>query len=154
MRRFELDIALRYRAAAKIRASPKGEWIRNHLLEVGEDYPYRMWKRFRAFAEEAKEELGVKIRTGTYQSFMRYIRLLKDLNLIIPIRRTPSQRPALKPRVIYTINPEKIEDPAWTHPYQALYPTTQTSYRRKHGLPIPRKRTGRPRGRPPKKHIL
>lgn len=146
MREFELGIILRYAEMGTAGASPKAEWIRGHLMSVGSDYAYNMWKRYREFVEAARL-MGAMIRPCNYQSFARYVNLLKKLGLIRLAETKPS-RP--RSRAYYELNPDKIDSPEWGHPYQALYPITQTSYRRIRGLPVKTKalKTRRPRGRP------
>lgn len=116
LRPFERDIIARFMVGGKWAASPKGEWIRGHLLDVGEDYPYRMWKLYARFCSH----LG--IRPGTYQNFKTYIYLLKRLGLIRPARRERTGRGF--PRTYYAIVPGAENRPEWTRPLQVLYPKT------------------------------
>jgi len=129
LRDFEVEIIRRFTAKGTHRipeinvgASPKGEWIRGHLLDVGSDYIYLMWKRWCKFTEAEKDY--VKIRAGTYLSFAKYIWILKRLGLIRKVASATSARKGFK-RSIYEVVPELVDDPRWMHPYQALYESTR-----------------------------
>ena len=80
MRPFELEIVREIRTdprrpGAGGRSIPiKDVWIRGHLQDVGRDYVYRMYKRWRSFLEGA----GLNIKAGTYQQFRTYIYVLKE----------------------------------------------------------------------------
>ncbi|MEM3953396.1 MAG: hypothetical protein QXT92_00420 [Nitrososphaerota archaeon] len=150
LRAFEKDIIMRWKTGGTAAVSPTGEWIKNHLLDVKEDYTYNMWRRYQMFVEIARTVYQVQLKSPRYLSFARYVHLLKKLGLI-----TLSKRRVGKPRmkVYYKLVRRKINSPDWTHPYQALYPITRTSYRRKTGLPVKQKaltRSRKPRGRPRK----
>ena len=54
---------------------------RERLREVGHDYPYSMYGRWRAFCATANA-LGAKIKAGSYQSFRTYLHLLHRLGLV------------------------------------------------------------------------
>ena len=94
-----------------------GLWIRSHLLTVGADYVYRMWKLFNHHLK------AMGLPEVSYKSFRNYIYLLKKNKLIIPVSTAPSSKHG-KPRVYYAINPSKINDPAWSNPLRAIYPYT------------------------------
>jgi len=140
LRSFEVDILNRFKTWGLLRTSPKGEWIRGHLLDVGEDYPYRMWKLYSKFCEVLGQD------PGTYQNFKTYIYLLKRLGLIYPVRREVTNRGF--PKTFYAVVPSKELDPAWTRPLQTLYPKTdwkipeqktlyRLKYRKKRHTPPP-----------------
>jgi len=127
---FEREILERYAAMGKM-AHPvtgvrgwKGLWIRGRLLEVGSTYVYGLYKSWRTFCEQA-EVLGVKIKPGNYQSFRTYFHLLKQLGLVREHLRIP-KHPGEKglPKVHYEAIIERIDDPAWTRPFQEKYPST------------------------------
>ena len=100
-----------------------GMWIRDHLLEVGEDYPFHMWKLLR----ERKGGRG-----GTYQNFRNYIHWLVKLNLIRFTREEPSLNPMFKPRRYYACVPENIDRwELWRNPSRALYPKTWEKHHHK-----------------------
>jgi len=67
MRDFEEEILTTYLAAGR-RTPRTGWWIRGHLLDVGTDYVWRMWKCYLAFLDEARER-GAKIRDISYRQF-------------------------------------------------------------------------------------
>jgi len=140
LRPFELEIAMRMRTFGKIATSPTGEWIKNHLLDVRMDWVYRMWRRYQRFIEIVRE-LGIaRIPEPSYNSFKRYVQLLRKLGLITVIEQRPTRYfPQGKPRTYYVVVREKLDDPAWKHAYQALYPVTSTRWRRQHGLPVGRR---------------
>jgi len=91
--------------------SRKGVWIRGHLQDVGRDYPYRMWKRWKSFLEDA----GLKIQAGTYQAFRTYIYVLRRFGLI----RRAGGSPSTFGKKYYEINPQKINSPLWKNPFKA-----------------------------------
>jgi len=117
----------------------KGVWIRGHLLDVKEDYIYRMWKRWLLFVITARQ-LGATIELGSYQSFRTYIYLLKKHRLVIPTRRERAKSTARQfYRTYYTVNRELLNHPLWENPYSAY-----ESWRRvkERGFPRPK-----PKGR-------
>ena len=119
MRTFEREIVREIRTpprrvGAGGRSKPrKGVWIRGHLLEQGQDYPYHMHKLWKRFLEGA----GLNIKPGTYQQFRTYIYALKRLGLIH--RAGPPSRSEFS-RNYYALNPEKINSPKWKNPYKHL----------------------------------
>jgi len=68
-----------------------GRWIRGHLLEVGEDYPYSMWRLWWAFCGIANQEFAVNIPVNSYGEFTIYIWLLQKNSLIRVSRIGPYQ---------------------------------------------------------------
>jgi len=130
LRPFEREIIDRFKTIGKM-ADPvtgargwKGLWIRGHLLDVHEDYVYNMWKRWEAFCGIAYV-LGAKIKAGTYQAFRTYFHLLKQLGLVRVYRRMPKEVGRRgRPVVLYELVPERINDPAWTRPFQTKYVKT------------------------------
>jgi len=91
--------------------SRKGVWIRGHLQDVGRDYPYRMWKRWKSFLEDA----GLKIQAGNYQAFRTYIYVLRRFGLI----RRAGGSPSTFGKKYYEINPQKTSSPLWKNPFKA-----------------------------------
>lgn len=122
-------------------------WIRDHLLKVGQDYAYGMWSEWKSRVEE------VGYTTSTYQSFAKYIWILKELGLIRRVGKKPSEMGLT--RVYYRIVSGKEKDKAWDHPQRVLAekrgwkPTWlgRRRYRRRI-LGIPPKEIGRPRSFP------
>jgi len=120
---------------------------RERLREVGHDYPYSMYGRWRAFCATANA-LGAKIKAGSYQSFRTYLHLLHRLGLVerelrpigrltcpycgreIPVYPQMIRRKSgrIEP-VHYSLIHAREEDPAWLRSYQALFPSTD--WRRK-----------------------
>ena len=100
-----------------------GVWVRDHLLEVGEDYVAAMYRGFK----RDKQRTGV--RCGSYQGFRQYIYWLRRLGLIEFVRGEPSENPVLEGRRYYRVVPGREKDPAWRNPRQALY---SESYEKHH----------------------
>ena len=116
LRPFERDIVRRIRgrpgAGRGGKASPrKGIWIKNHLLECGQDYVYAMHLRWKGFIEEA----GLNINAGTYQQFRTYIYVLKRLGLI---ERAGASSGGFS-KSYYVLNPENVDSPKWNNPFKA-----------------------------------
>lgn len=96
-------------------------WIKNHLLEVGEDYPYNMWRELR----NLKLEMGViKKGIGSYQNFRNYIYWLEKLGLIKFVREEEGDKTFLAKRRYYAVVEDQLDNPAWSNPNRALYPET------------------------------
>lgn len=86
-------------------------FIRQHLLEVGEDYVLHMWK----VLCQVKGERNLK--AGSYTNFRNYIHWLTRLELIRAVREEPARTPVLKPRNYYCVVPENTEKLAlWESP--------------------------------------
>jgi len=118
MRHFEEEIVREIRTHPRLgaggRSIPrKGMWIRGHLQDVGRDYVYGMYKRWRGFLESA----GLNIKAGTYQQFRTYIYVLKRLGLVEKIG-SPSR--SNFSRNYYALNPEKITSPLWRNPFKHI----------------------------------
>jgi len=149
-RDFETRLMTVFGASGYSGINPTGYWIRGHLLDVGEDYTKRMYERYIQFIEIAKQ-YGITFKKPRYRSFINYILVLRRLGLIRVSRLAPPVKKFAKPRRYYTLNPAKIDSPEWSRPIQTLYPTTDTRWRKIHGLPVYKKalkRPRRPRGRP------
>lgn len=119
---------------------PTGEFIRDHLLEEGEDYPYNVWKellekRARVYGifnvlelrdkrtEEVRDALenhGVKV--GSYQNVRNYFYWLRELGLIEKSREESSEKANLEPRKYYKVVEGKEDAEEWANPRKALYP--------------------------------
>ena len=96
-----------------------GLFIRSHLLECGEDYPFNMWRALKEAKKEAKQKVG------SYQNFRNFISQLLRLGLIKFTREEPSQNPHFQPRRYYTYVPQSIDKvELWRNPRRALYPET------------------------------
>lgn len=106
--------------------SPKSAWIKGFLAEKGEAYVKEMFTAWLQFVEKAKE-YGVKIKAGNYQTMKQHVWLLNKLGLVIPVRREPSKRKGYFKRTYYSLNPAKVDDPAWNRPLQTLYPRSDWS---------------------------
>lgn len=102
----------------------KGIWIRGHLGDRRQDYPYGIYRRWVSFCNQAKEAETV-IKPGTYQSFRTYFYVLRRLGLVTLYTRRP--KPSGEPgsgRHIYVLTPGTEADPRWESPLQELYPST------------------------------
>jgi len=78
--------------------TPVGIFIRQRLMEVGEDYPYRMWK---AYCIETERVIPAR-------SFYVYIYWLKELGLIEPSRSSKSKKGF--DRVYYRLTPKGMAE--------------------------------------------
>jgi len=115
----------------------KGIWIREHLLDVREDFIYGMWERWQRFITVAHMR-EADIEVGTYSALRTYVYLLKKASLIIPSRREKAK--TTNPqffRQYYIVNPNLLKDPRWNNPY-GLYPSWKR-WKRK-GFPRPKKK--------------
>jgi len=98
----------------KGRSKPRtGVWIRKHLLDVGEDYVYRMYQRYSYFMSIANLEDVDK------HSFFTYIWLLRHLGLIeltktVPMDKEPT---GIRFKNYYTVVEEKRDNEAWEDPW-------------------------------------
>jgi len=120
----------------------KGVWIKQHLLDVGEDFIYGMYERWGTFTKAAILR-EASIEPGTYGSFRTYIYLLKKDGLIIPTKRERAKSTShLFFRQYYRVNIRLLKDPRWLNPY-GEYPSWKR-WKRK-GFPRPKKKP-----RPPK----
>jgi len=122
-----------------------GLWIRDHLMTVGEDYTYRMWQDFVFHLKSVGEYVPVT-PYPSYQSFARYVWILKKIGLIEPTRieRSISGRP----RQYYRIRPGMEYSKAWENPQKALYGDKVVLGRRRYRkkiLKLPPRPVGRPR---------
>ena len=131
IRPFEREILDRYGSYGKApdmltgRRGWKGVWIRGHLGDRRQDYPYGMYRRWLFFCNQAKYEAEVVIKPGTYQSFRTYFYVLRRLGLVTLYASRPklSGEPG-SGRHIYVLTPGMEEDPRWESPIQELYPST------------------------------
>ena len=86
-----------------------GMWIREYLLKVGKGYPYKMWKEYRRWCEEA----GYK--PPTYENFRRYIYQLKRVGLISIVS---SERNGRFLKNYYIVNSVMKSSKLWSNPYK------------------------------------
>jgi hypothetical protein len=98
-------------------ASPLSNWTAGHLRDVGEDYPYRMWKRFAFFVEREIPAYNY----GDYDDFRTHIWKLGELGLIRPTRTEPTDVEDREAKQFYEIVEDQLENPAWDDPSGALY---------------------------------
>ena len=63
-----------------------GEWIKDHLLEVGKDYPGRMHRLYNDYLKREwvpfVEHRGGKAKLSTYRAFRNYCWLYRRLGLL------------------------------------------------------------------------
>jgi len=100
-------------------ASRKGIWIRNHLLDVEQDYLYGAWLRWKRFVELAKR-LDVKLAVGQYGAFRTYCWLLKESGLIVKVATEKSSRGGF-PRSYYGLVEENLDSELWLNPYRKYH---------------------------------
>jgi len=99
--------------------APLSSWINAHLADVGEDYVYRMFKRFEVFVAQAIPAY----HTGEYDDFRTHLWILADLGLVRPTRTEPSGVQDRPDRQFYTLVEERQGDEAWRNPRRAKYPS-------------------------------
>lgn len=99
-------------------ASPKrkpipgtGDFIKNHLQAVGEDYCYKVYKLFCEVLQKEGQ------RCPVYPSFRKYWWILTKLGLIEVVRRETGERRMLIS--IYQLVPENVDSAAWQNPQAA-----------------------------------
>lgn len=102
------------KAGAQVRT---GLWIKEHLDEVGEDYVLNMFNQMERHFKTLKP--GKEYQIGSYQTFRTFIWVLQELKLIILVREE-SVKDKISRRY-YALNQDKINDPAWNNPRDALY---------------------------------
>ncbi|MEM2618626.1 MAG: hypothetical protein QW356_03965 [Candidatus Hadarchaeales archaeon] len=99
-------------------AVPTGLFVRDYLVEHGEASPYEMWRALK----KARSELGLMV--GSYESFrINYIRVLKKLKLIEPVRKEPAYTRygrRVWDKTIYRLAPRAEKSPYWVAPQKAL----------------------------------
>jgi len=121
LRPFEIGIIEKFKTFSTVeakggKATPrKGVWIRDHLLDVEEDYVYRMFLRWQRFVAEALTR-EAEIPLGDYTAFKTYVWLLKTQRLIIPTRKERGKSTKFL-RQYYRVNPDLLQDPRWFNPY-------------------------------------
>lgn len=135
LRPFEKDIIKNFKTFSPTEGggrsrSRKGVWIRGHLLDVGKDYVYGMWKTWKKFTEAARHE-HAKIDGGSYSAFKTYIWLLKKLGLITLVDVSPGKGYYFK-RHYYAVVPGKVKSKIWLNPYKQ-YPSWRKWEKRKFG---------------------
>ena len=105
--------------------------LRDYLLEVGEDYPYHMWKQVTGRIQEERRRRK-PYQTPTFDAFRALLQVLRHLNLIqitrvedraategVP-RAVPVQ---IRTRRFYRVTPGRRDVNAWENPFDALYKT-------------------------------
>ena len=116
MRPFEREIVREIRTSPKRigaggRSIPrKGVWIRGHLQDVGRDYVYGMYKRWKSFLQET----GLNIKAGSYGQFRTYIYILKRLGLIVRVGEARGRFS----KSYYALDPDKVNSILWKNPYK------------------------------------
>ena len=86
--------------------------IREYLQQVGEGNPNGFFKAYRKVKEKT-----------SYASVRRYFWILKKLGMIEPTRREMGA--GIIAKQLYRIVPGMENDPRWSHPQVALYPSTR-----------------------------
>lgn len=112
------------------------EFIKTHLQSSGENYVLNMLKAYNQELKSREESKGKKLKPCSYQTFSRYIWVLRKLGLIYMTRKEPVQeRPELHDitgkttmiagahRHFYALVTDKISDISWANPMRSLgYP--------------------------------
>ena len=93
-----------------------GEWVRDHLLEVGEDYAHHMHTEYKAFILAVSRKRNPHI--SSYQAFRTLLWTLKKLGLVEPTRREKGH--GLSRRQYYRVSGDP-NDPGWRNPTKTLY---------------------------------
>lgn len=119
LRDFEKDIITDFKTFAGGKAKPRlGRWIKGHLLDIGEQYPYSMWQDWITFCEQARGE-GANIPKNNYTQFVIYVRCLELAGLIRIVREEPYRLEG-KPGEIkyryYGVVKAKLGSPLWNNP--------------------------------------
>jgi len=113
---FERDLADEFAEVGNSMA-PLSSWLALHLDDVGEDYVYRMHKRFRWFT-------AVQIpayHPGNYNSFRTHLWKLHELGLVEETKSELSPVDGRKDRQYYAVVDDRVESDAWQNPSEALY---------------------------------
>ncbi len=97
-----------------IRTKKPGEWIRNHLILVKEDYVMAMWSGYCEFLEQEG------LTKPRYNSFSKYVYCLRKLGLIERTRQEEGKSRMIK-RQYYRIVKRKQNSPAWDDAQKALF---------------------------------
>jgi len=100
------------RGAVKSRT---GFWIRDHLLDVGQDSITGMWERRSDFISIAKS-MGVMIRDSQYRSFWSYVYILDVIKLIKCIRIEPGTKNPKFVQKYYAVVKANIDSTDWENP--------------------------------------
>jgi hypothetical protein len=110
---------------------PTSLFIRDRLAQVGEDYPYGMWRALKEARERFFREKGGRggrarwrkdAFAGSYQNFRNYIYWLEKLGLIRFVREAPPPRRGLEARRFYALVKGREKDEGWRNPRRSLYP--------------------------------
>jgi len=122
-------------------------FIRSRLLEFGKDYPYSLWRKWKAHLE------AKGFRPPTYASFRKFLYACRRAGLIrhtSPPERQPPEVGGLTPmrRRYHELVPEEVNNrEKWRNPQVAVWGEKmrfgRDKYRRK-VLGIPAKPVGRP----------
>jgi len=97
-----------------------GEWIREYLTKVKEDYIFSIWKQYK---QEMKKG-GYKY--ASYATFRRYVWILKKLGLIEFIRKEKSVHgKRILYKHYYKLNESKISSDMWYNPQAVIYSETR-----------------------------
>lgn len=121
-RDFEEDIKERFKRKGFYAVSPKSEWIRDHLLDVGRDYPYRMWIRFLGFCKFQ----NLDYEPGDYSDFNNQMYRLREAELVKVVERESTSGQAGNPewgKSFHSVVEENLgKEIAWKNPTAVLYP--------------------------------
>lgn len=97
--------------------APLANWIRGHLDDVDEDYPYRMWKRWSFFVAR---QIPAYHR-GDYDDFRTYLWKLKAVGLVEPTETEENEVENRLDKQYYALTDGAFDRPEWQNPQEALY---------------------------------
>ncbi len=101
-----------------VKTSYAGVWVRDHLMEMGEDYIQHMSTTYRTKLKQSKKVVS------SYHQFCKMIYVLESIGLIEFVRKEPASKSWLKPKKYYRIKPGKEESIKWNNPQKHYVPKT------------------------------
>lgn len=113
-------------------AAITSRWIKNHLVEVGEDYARRMWKRYQVFRirrvpDGMLTDRGRVVPVQDAGSFRGRLSMLRQLGLIDYSGTTEPGTAGTERRYLEVIQPDS---PLWDNPQGGQYEgTTPASFK-------------------------
>jgi len=140
LRSFERELIEEFAPGAEIKRLGRGTskarvglWIRDHLLDIEQDWVHHMWGSWIYFCNVART-MGTNFRKDTYPSFVQMIYCLNRLGLIEEVELPKEERYGAKGakelflRTFYRVNPGMEKDERWNYPEAALYPTSRVRW--------------------------
>lgn len=105
-------------------------FIRDYLVDQGNSWAHAIYRAYTMAAEAIPKHRGKGPRkTANYHSFLNYMYILRQLELIELVSEEPrptedragQPNPQLSRRRYYRAAPGRLGDPAWNNPRKALY---------------------------------